>query len=417
MLAREVAISWKYGSGSVVDAYQIAFSVTTWMPMALVSVIGVVLVPTFVRSQAGEAEARRQFHAEANAAALVISLVAVAGSWLLLPSVATAIASALPMSTQQMAVSMTRQIAPAAGLIVLVAVLSGRLMARQRHVNTLLEAVPAVATCMLIVAWSASTTGADLIFGLLLGTAIQVVWLGALHLGDPDGLGRPRFRFTSPSWPDVYRAVGVMLVGQIVMTLMTPIEQFFAARLGEGSVAILGYANRIFALIAGFGAMAISRALLPLLADINASAQVDDARLIALRWSWVMGGAGLAVLVAGWVVTPYAVTLLFERGAFGRGDSIAVAEAVQWGLAQFPFYFAGIVLVQYLVVLGRFRALALIACANLTVKVTSTYFLASELGVNGITLATALMYLFSFACMLALVQQSAAQRAPDMSSG
>ncbi len=404
MLLREVAISWKYGASGTVDAYQIAFSVTTWLPMALVSVFSVVLVPTLVRMQQETAETRSQFLSELNAAALVagvcIALAAAAG----LPHAALAMAASLPAATQEAAAAMTRQIAPVAGMMIAAGVLSARLMARERHANTLLEGLPGLAICLAVILWHASAPGADLVTGLLLGTTVQVLWLAALVARDPDGIGSPTLTLKSEAWPAVYQAMWVMSVGQVFMALITPLEQVFAARLGEGAVAVLGYANRIFTLIANLGAMAISRALLPVLANVRAATDAAQARAIAFRWAWAMGAAGFGVVLVGWPLAPQVVILLFERGAFARADSLAVAEAVQWGLLQFPFYFAGIVLVQLLVVAGRYRILTLIAVPNLTVKLIFTALLAEALGVRGITLATAFMYLFSCLCLVFAAQ-------------
>jgi putative peptidoglycan lipid II flippase len=86
------------------------------------------------------------------------------------------------------------------------------------------------------------------------------------------------------------------------------------------------------------------------------------------------------------------VKLLFERGAFTAQDSQVVTDVFRYGVAQMPFYFSGLVLVSLLASQGRYRVIAAVASINLIIKITANYSLAPSLGVNGIVLATALMY-------------------------
>lgn len=398
MVLREMAISWKYGASGIVDAYQVAFTLTTWVPMAIGSVLTIVLVPVLVRTLGGDASTRQRFIDEIAGNGLVIAVVLLLLTWIAAPPLAAAMTAPLPEQTQRLAADMVRWMAPASALMVLVALLACRTMARERHANSVLEGLPGLVIAVAVVAWPGAATGTDLLAGLLLGTAIQFVWLAALVARDPDRLGRPRVGLSASPWSVVVQATGVTLVGQVLMTLITPLEQVAAAQLGEGAVATLGYANRILTLIASLGALVISRALLPVLSSI-AQADPQRARSVAVKWSSAMLAAGACVVAVGWFLAPPVVALLFERGAFGLTDTLAVADALRWGLMQFPFYFGGIVLVQLLVVLNRYGLIALIGAANLLVKVIAMYLFSKVLGVAGIAAASAPMYLFSFAVM------------------
>lgn len=65
---------------------------------------------------------------------------------------------------------------------------------------------------------------------------------------------------------------------------------------------------------------------------------------------------------------------------------------------QLPFYFGVLVLVQLLASQQRYRLMASIAVLNFVVKALLTLTLAPRLGVQGIMLATSLMYTTSFIC-------------------
>src|SRR3546814_4132080 len=49
--------------------------------------------------------------------------------------------------------------------------------------------------------------------------------------------------------------------------------------------------------------------------------------------------AGAVVTAVGWLLAPWGVALLFERGAFTADDTVVVAQVLRWGLLQMPFYF------------------------------------------------------------------------------
>jgi len=320
-----------------------------------------------------------------------------------MPLAAGWMAAELPETTQAHAVRMTRMISPIAGMMVLIAVLSCRLMARERHTNTLLEGLPGLAICIAVLSSAASVQGDDVIVGLLVGTTAQ---LGLLMLiignkAEPLGL---KIGLSAETWRIVFQAAGVLVLGQLLMSLIAPIEHFFAARIGEGAVANLGYANRLLTLINGLGAVAISRAILPVLSSIHAD-DAAHAKQVTLRWTSIMVVLGLVTTVIAWVLAPFAVAILFERGAFAQEDSAIVTSAFRWGAVQFPFYFGGMVVVQLLIATARLRAITLIAFGSIVVKLFGTYWLSGLLGVSGITLATGTMYLFSGMCLLIAAQK------------
>src|SRR5690606_3542148 len=159
----------------------------------------------------------------------------------------------------------------------------------------------------------------------------------------------PRLGLSAEYWPDLVKAAGVMMVGQVAMSFVGPIDQYTAAHLGANANATLGYATRLLSLLLGLGAASVGRAALPVLADVQRRGDAERARKIALKWSVLMGLGGALVTAVGWWLAPCVVSLLFERGAFTAQDTLRVADVVRWGLLQLPFYFGVLVLVQ----LGR----------------------------------------------------------------
>ena len=189
-----------------------------------------------------------------------------------------------------------------------------------------------------------------------------------------------------------------MLIGQIAMSFVGPIDQYTAASLGDNANATLGYATRFISLMLGVGAASVGRAALPVLADVTRRGEAVRARSIALKWSLMMVAIGLAIAAVAAMLAPWGVSLLYERGAFSAADTERVSSVLRWGLLQLPFYFGVLVLVQLLASQNRYGLMAAIAIVNFAVKAIMNTYLASKMGVHGIMLATSCMYASSFIC-------------------
>ena len=189
-----------------------------------------------------------------------------------------------------------------------------------------------------------------------------------------------------------WNGIGILSFGQLLMSLTNLVDQYMAAGLGEGTIATLGYSNRILALILGLGATAVARATLPVLSQAVAKGDLAFARHLAGRWSKLLLIAGAAAAVAGWWLSPLAVKLLFERGAFNAGNTAEVARVFRYGVIQLPFYFSAIVLVQLLAGAARHSLIAAGAVVNLVLKAAGNWIFGQWLGAAGIALATGMMY-------------------------
>ena len=386
--AKEMAVAWRYGVSDVVDAYQIAFTLVTWLPMTLISVVSVILVPHLVRERQ-RVNGQGEFVAELNFALLVFGSFFVILCFLLLPWAVNLVAGNLPTATRVIAKDMVIMLAPAALCTLVAGVLAARLQALERHVNVLLEAVPAAIIMVCLLLWTSGHDMTPLVWGTVLGITVQAVCLGALVRRREGSLGGLRPSFSADAWGGLSKAIGVMALGQFAMSWTTPLDQYTAAQLGENAVATMGYANRILALLNGIGAIAIARATLPVLSEALAKGETKRAWRQAQQWSWLMLGLGFAVIGAGWLIAPLGVRLLFERGAFTPTNTVAVAQVLRFGLLQLPFFFGGLVLVQLFAGSGKYKNLAIGGFVVLALKIPLNPLLSSFMGVPGIMLSTA----------------------------
>jgi peptidoglycan biosynthesis protein MviN/MurJ (putative lipid II flippase) len=396
--AKEMAVAYRYGVSDTVDAYQFTMTMATWLPATIVGVLSVVLIPVLIRLSRGNARDRSRFVREVQGTTVLCAVLLALATWACWPLVLHTLGSALPPNVAGMTQLLVIAFAPVGAFMLIAGVAAARLRSHERHVNSLLDSAPAVS----ILAWVlfSSRPGAEPLFwGVLMGYGVQALWLAWLASRAEGGFwGRPVFTLHSAEWRGVFNAMGVMLIGQVAMSFVGPLDQYAAANLGDNANATLGYANRLLSLLLGVGAVSVGRAALPVLADVQGSGDASRARAMALKWSVLMVAAGAAAAMLGWLLAPWGVRVLFERGAFSPVDTLAVTHVLRWGLPQVPFFFGVLVLVQLLASQNRYRIMSVIAVANFALKALLNHVLAPSMGIGGVMLATSIMYALSYAC-------------------
>jgi putative peptidoglycan lipid II flippase len=393
---KEMAIAFRYGVSAEVDAYLFVLNLLSWPIGVWSSVLVVVLVPLAARIRQDSTADLPCFRAELLGLALLTGLTLAALAWMALPALLRAPWTGLPVTTAALASEIVPALVFLAPMGVVISLFSAWMLAAGRHVNTLLEGVPALAIALAVLMLPGGGIE-PLVWGTLAGFAFHLTSL-AIPLARRGESEAPRFGRQSPHWSPFWQGFGIMLAGQALMSFVGIIDQFFAAHIGTGAIATLSYANRILALILGLGATAVSRATLPVFSKTEAQGSAQGHRL-ASHWVRLLFTFGVIALIVGWGLAPWVVRLLFERGAFTVKDTLAVSEVLRVGLLQIPFCFAALVLVSVLASQRQHKLIAIVASVNLITKFGANWVLVPLLGVSGVIAGTAFMYMVSFALL------------------
>jgi putative peptidoglycan lipid II flippase len=131
-----------------------------------------------------------------------------------------------------------------------------------------------------------------------------------------------------------------MFLSAMLVNAAAPILQFGAAHLGDGAVAIYGYATRVNGSISQILIMGLSTVLLPHFAALWSRGDKDEILLLfrrLARWSVL----AVAYLTAGiFLMGETATQVLFQRGAFDVAQTAQVSAV--WfilSLSLFPYVF------------------------------------------------------------------------------
>lgn len=395
---KEVAIAYRYGVSAEVDAYLFVFNLVNWPVAVWFSVLTVVLVPLAARIRQNASAELPRFRSELLGLTLLLGLALAFLGWLGLPFLLRSSWTGLPEATVAIAFDMVTTLTLLAPLGVVISLFSVWMLAASRHANTLLESVPAIVVLIALLAFPGGGVE-PLVWGTLAGFAFHLVSLSA-PLARKGEIEAPRFIRQSPQWTPFWQGFGFMLGGQALMSFIGIIDQFFAAHLGTGAIAKLGYANRLLTLLLALGATAVSRATLPVFSHAQAQGKTELTS-IAFHWIRLLFVVGLIAMIIAWGASSWGVKVLFQRGAFTPHDTQVVAEILRYGLAQLPFYFAGLVMVSLLVSQRKYRVIFIIGALNLLVKVAFNALSVPYFGVSGLMIATSAMSMFS--CILLVI--------------
>jgi putative peptidoglycan lipid II flippase len=392
--AKEMAIARAFGVGAVVDTYLLAFTVATWAPATISAALTAVLVPALVKLASAPDSVRRTFISELMGMTLLVSLPLTALTAFGLFLLDRWFSSAGSDTSRDILHAATWWFLPVGALTLYAGVVSLRVMATGGHANSLLEGVPALVLLLAVLLFSSSLGPMVLLAGTTLGALLHLV---ALNFAVRDGLF-PKgisFKLESPAWRIIALGGAAMATGQLVNSLATPLDQYFALRSGEGTVSTLGYASRVTALFLGIGATAVSRATLPVFSELSSVQLRPRLWHLTCRWGFRALLAGVAASAVVIFAADWTIALLFERGAFTERDTKAVAAVLRVLALQFPFFFSGMVFVSYLSVLNSYKSILLATFLALFTKLIVLLEVGPSFGAMGVATSTVAFYVTS----------------------
>ncbi|CAN5657294.1 murein biosynthesis integral membrane protein MurJ [soil metagenome] len=404
--AKDVAVANSFGTTDLMDAFLIAFLLPSFVITVFAGAVPPALIPVYVRvlEREGPGSARQLLSSTLLFGAMILIGVSVllAGASSQLLSVVGAGFDAPKLRTTELLLMV---LLPGILLQGMSTIASAALNARDRYA---LPAVTPLLTPLVIVAVILYPQGWGiyaLVVGTLIGMLLEIVLLGGA-LVRRRLIGFPVLRRSHHELRSVWNQYLPALLGSAVMGGAAVVDQFMAAALGPGSVSFLNYGSKLVIGLLGIGVFALATPLLPLFSRLVEAGSWKGIRSDLQSF----GKFVMIVTIPGSLLLIYfsedLVRLLFERGAFGAGDT-AIVSRVQMAYAlQIPFYVLGIIGVRLLSALGRNRWIMWISAGNLVVNVVANLVFMHFWGVVGIALSTSLVYIISCTAIALLVRRS-----------
>ncbi len=404
-LVREAVIANRFGASADYDAFLIAFMIPNLLRLLLAEgALSTAFIPLFAQHLGRGRELADRFASNVLTVALVFfPLIVALGIWLA-PQYVPLLADGFPAAKQALTISLATLMFPFIMLVGIAAVFMGILNSNGRFFAPAWAPVffnGGMIVGALVIAPQVNPPIYGLAAGVLLGG------LGQLLFQVPF-LRFFNYRFTfEPLNEDLRRMMGLLLptvLGLAVIELNVIVDSKLASRLGDGQIAALQYAVRLFQLPLGVFAVALATVLLPLLSrQAHSENRLEFIASLkqGLHWAaFILLPATAGLLVLGGPI----IGLLFEHGRFGPEDTARTLYALRFLALGLVGYGMIYLLTRAFYALQDSRTPVVISAVAVAINIALDLLLIGPMGIGGLALATSLSG-FAEMIMLMLVLQ------------
>ncbi len=251
----------------------------------------------------------------------------------------------------------------------------------------------------LFLAWLLPQFGQPAIVGMAWGTLIGGLMQLVMQIPSLMRTGF-RFHFHFNPWDPGLRRVLLLMLPATIGLSATQINIFvntnFAASCGEGAVSWLNYAFRLVQLPIGVFGVALSIAIMPVLArqaaekDLNSLKQTFTSSLVLVFALAIPATAGLVLLAAP------IIRLIFEHGAFNANDTLQTAAALTYYAVGLFAYSAIKVMVPVFYAINNTRYPVIGSFLGVGANILTITLVIDHLQHKGIALSTSCAMIFNF---------------------
>lgn len=413
---KDAAVARFFGTGDELDAFLMAFGLLAFA----CSLVGGALPEAFLPVYAGRRHrgGRRRAQRFALQSAVMhggILLLLTGAAWAGAPELIRWAARGFPAEKQELAVDLLRALLPFLLCFGMSFQFAAWLRAEKKFAVP--TSAPMLVPLVMLVLLLAEGEKADvhtLVAGTCWGAAAHLLVLLGFVRGDL-AAGCKRAGLLDPGLRQVGRSTAHYLLAGVVFSSAVVVDQIMASWLEPGSVAVLGYAEKVCAIILAVTAAPAADVLFPYFADKVARQDWEGVRRqLFTSAKIILSGALPAALLLCWL-GPWIVGVLFERGSFTADDTRRVGEVLRFAALQIPFYILGGLASRVVVAMQATRFVIGLSFLGLAGNAALNWLLMWRMGVAGIALSTVLVQMSAsgLACFYVLRQIRQKQRSMD----
>ena len=394
---KELIVARSFGRGDAMDAYLIAFVLPAFVLNIGMSALGSALVPVFIetRQKEGTEGAQKLFSGMMVLACISLGCITVLLgllSPLYLPLLGHSFPTAKLGLTRELLYLLLPWIVFSGISSLTVSVLNA---GEKFALPSFIPLLSPIITIFLVLTvgrrWGIFTLAEGAAIGSLLETILLLRLLrgAGLHFS-------LRWHGFNARVRSVLAQYVPMVTGATLMGSTVVVDQAMAAMLPPGSVAALGYANKIIGATLSVGALALSTATLPFFSKMVAANDFAGCRHTLKRYSLLVVAATVPFTLLIIAFSRPIVRVLFQRGAFTSADTELVSQVQICYAIQIPFYIWSMLFVRFISSIRRNDVLMYASAINLVVNVVLNIVLMRVWHVAGIALSTSIVYVISF---------------------
>ncbi len=393
---KDLLVAHQFGVSDELDAFLIAFLIPSLIPMVFAQSTPIALMPAYTQTRAR--------HGVRAANELAIQSIRVYATGLLVIIIVTYLARGLivPLLTSQFSPekrALTAQLfvalLPFGFLYGLSFGLVTWLQAQKRFVLTSVTPALMPLCSMFFLFFGGVHLGVwSFVWGTTLGSALLlgILWIAARRDGlTVEGI----FGTLNAETRKVSRESLALLAGGTLLCGLPVLDQIMAGWLESGSVAVLSYSEKICSIALSIIAGSVAQGIYPYFAEQVSRGDWAVLKSTTWRYSLIIIGGSLPIVAIFWWAAPWMVEHLFQRGAFETSDTHRVADVLRFHALQIPFYIAAVMASRVILALRAGSFLFYTSLVNLAANFALNLMFMKWLGVAGLALATAGVYLIS----------------------
>lgn len=408
---KDAAVARHFGTGDELDAFLVSFGLLTFLAALVGGGLPESFLPVYAEVFHLKTHRRAQRLGVQSTVlhALTLGVLAVA-CYFIAPHFVNWATRGFSDEKKELAVEALRHLLPFMVCFGMSYQLSAWLRADKRFVIATSAPILVPLTIIGMLLYDGTQTTVDtLVKGTVAGSVLHLtVLIGAVagQLPRQKKFWQHSLRLWEPKLGRVCKHAAHFLFAGGIFSSSVVVDQTMAAWLAPGSVAVLGYTDKICGIILAVTVAPSCDVLFPYFADKVARRDWQGVK----RQLFVSAGAILALALPAALtlvaLAPLVIRLLFERGSFTPEDTQRVAEVLRYAALQIPFYILGSLSSRVIVAMQATNFIIWLSFIGLIGNAVLNWVLMRTMGAAGIALATALIQMTAagLSCLYVLRQ-------------
>jgi putative peptidoglycan lipid II flippase len=408
---KEAVVAAAFGVSGAMDTYLMGLMLIGVPSSLLLNAVQTALIPFFVEVRERDGTQGTASFLRSAASATLLAMTALLLLWFaLLPWIIGIVGHGFEPAKRDAVRSIFVWLIPYYFLNGLNLLGHGALQAEKRFLPT---ALAPLCTILVTIAIVLGTGGGDvhkLVLGLVIGSLLEwMVLHWQLHRGGASLL--PGNMSLTPEILRIAKGSAVLVGGTFVLCFSPMIEQGLASGLGKGTVAAMGYAFRLPAMISGLLVTAVGVTVLPFFSEMVARRDNAGCERAFRRYAFVLLAGGCVLMLALVAFSEPLVALGFQRGVFSPEDTRLVAQIQRAYLVQIPGALVGMLAMRLLVAQGAYSIVTVNSSLSVVFSGVLAWALSRRMGAVGIALGLSIVATISAMVMvLTILRRFASSR-------
>ncbi|MGL6339596.1 MAG: murein biosynthesis integral membrane protein MurJ, partial [Waterburya sp.] len=246
-VGKELVVAWRFGTGDQIDSFVMALVVPAFVTTVVANSLSTAFIPTYIKVKEESPKAAQQLFSGVMMRAIGLLVVITIAIAITAPLYLPLMASGFSVAKLELTNRLLWSISPSILLYGVINILGGVMNAGEKFALAAFSPVlTPLATVIMLLAfpnWGIYALAA----GLICGSLSEMIVLGIALLRQGIDL-RPQWLRDDANLDLVFKEYFPVIIGSFLMCSTNLVDQSMAAMLSPGSVAALGYANRVIAL-------------------------------------------------------------------------------------------------------------------------------------------------------------------------